>query len=1563
MITLRLHSPNGLVTDKELNVPNDAPNHSNNNRPSTSYGLLTQLTTGPTTREVASTLLKTALSEQYPTLNLNPDLAMLVTPRWRANKEVVEPLEPLIESLTSILARQALGREPVTYLEGEHFLTLQPNTTPSVHLPVQIDAIGRLINELALLLYSAFQEQQLDYWNASYNSTGIRWQVFSSALRKIWNVTQVQGWDEEDCAMARTLHHSPDLAMRADKDPYQSHAYLMDVDLQGPTHQLHVGLLDMAILVGTHQQRTIILTYSLIAGYERFDSMEQLSDSLLYKLSNVRPDAEVKWRLYEPRGNFFDSQACALIALQIDAIGALDRDATDNRAELSRHRPAVARIMPSIEDLSDHRLSNIREIHQRLPAWMIAASDLDMAAYSRLMIDLAQLHTHHRGRTFNDDIAPIRDYAREQLQDRIKTHPKGAMLNVDKIQIVIQSPVIWGTFVVPGGEEITRRSLIDLALDNLTGLPTGVSSVIYNGNDAPDWLTFDYLKGVIESLDIGASYPALIRQKLLDAPLESKRRQTLYTSHLRLQLPLLALQMKMQHRNGLDERGYLYVAAAVQAEAYERHVDGQPAVIRPLAFSPDLRPGHREDVVANMFVIGPQDHTAGPCVLYRPLLQPMLLQFPSRQNLLYAIKHDRALRESVLAWLPEAERFNYGQYVFPDTLPSPWVAVRALVEPATLVYMSGQIGLGDEVLLGDPLATLFTSNANALIELATRQSVSNAQKRWDTLRHAGWQIFNGALPFLGRTVGIAVWIWQIMDDLQEAKQLVDTPEAHAPWTALVDMFLNLGMALALHVALRHPSRKVIVESLEPLAEPKLELELGEITKEEPAPAIEQVLVTRQPDVSERELPPLHQGPLNASGALLRTPASLGATLDSFAATPPEGLGAPSKTAGAHMHLYPHGDKWYAPVAQRWFEVTLDANDNVVIIDPQKNTRTGPQLICNLAGQWFVDTRLRLRGGGFRNRRRAAQEQKPSRIQTLRRELSAFNADEDRIQAQLSAALSAIGTEPGPSTDLRREAFISQVDERLDAYDVPIRQLRSLGIIDSVPNYQSTMVDYLNKQLILTRTAIEERLGPFRDLLATTVDALESDLPADPQTQAVYAQTMSDMNVEMIRRMQYIETRFRELDGLGAAGARVIQSNMRTLPNIRVTDLKALQITIGRYLCSAVTEGEGQDVARGRLNVIVDAVDLSVQSFIEVLDKINGSPLDQRIEVLNSLVDQFTLGDQRLLDLHADYPEHLLREPLETLRQHIDDFNQRAIQDLVKLLRERRSQEPKPGPSRPPTTPQRKIIKTRFQGVVVGEPRESDSSLVDVKAPMTGKIIATFHEKTPGVWVEREAPVVHPPTPRKVDLDTSVNAGQSLLEEEAATTRRILGHSRKAGRLPVEIEDMFSQYATRLVHAASEVETALTQLNLTGIDRPLVATLSKNLADASTRLFELGKNTRISMIKQQPPTATRLEWLHNDGQVAIKQVGARRRLKGPGKDYLDEYEIRDTQDNAVLWYAHFHYPSPEAAVEAFSAAHLKTRDQQKLGGAFERKGASDRDQIAIYRSEISPVLARSLFFRG
>ena len=1537
-------------------MPNQSPtaNQSNAiNRPPSTYDLLTQLTTGPSSRDVAAATLRSALKEQYPLLDIDPDLAVVVTPRWRITLSDIQPLAPLCESLTSILARQALSPEPVDYIDGEHFLTLTPSAQPPVHLPVQIDAIARLINELSNLLFSAFQEQQLDYWNTSNTGTGPRWKAFSNMLRRVWNVTEHEGWSAQECAMARIFFQYPEHATRTAQDPYKSRAYLIDIDTLSNGQTRHLGLSGTAVLIGEHEQRPLILMHSLAQGYQRFDSLEQLEQTLPATLSRTHPDLSLHWRLYEPPANYFDHQACALIAMQIGVIGALVDTNSPGSADDGEPSPIIARILPGIEELSDHELSNIRHIHERIPPWLADASDLDVSLYSHLLVGLAELHTHNQGRLFNDGIAPIRTYARQQLQDRIQAHREGAHLEVDDIEIIIESPQVWGTFVVPGPNTTTRRGLIDLALENLAGLPTGQARVLHKGSQAPAWLSYRYLKGVIEDLDIGKHYPALIKQKLLDAPLESKRRQTLYAMHLRVQLPLQALQWKVQHKHGIDGQGFRYVAAAMQLEPHERKVEGQEIVIRALGFVPTLRPTREQDVVANMFVIGPRDHTRGPCLLYRPLLNPSLIQFPSRQNLLYAIKHDHDLRESVLAWLPEGARFNYAQYVFPYKLPSPWTVVRGLIESQTLLYMSGPIALSDEVLGNDTLHTLFTANANALVELATRQSVSNVQKRWASYREAAWQIFSAVLPFFGRTLGIAAWIWQIMDDLQTIEQAQELDDPQASWAAEADLLLNLGMALILHVALRHPPKQVEPLKRLPATPP--------VPVEEPATPVRKVVVVKQPNLSEPELQARHQDTLYTSGALNSLPTRLAATLDGFKVSRPTGLGAQNKTPGLLLHLYSQGEKWYAPVAERWFEVNVDSHSNVVIIDPNTPSRTGPLLQSNLAGQWFIDTRLRLRGGGFRNRRRAAQAEKPSRISDLKDKLNRFDATENLRQSQISAAYAEIGTGAGPSTGERRESFIEKADERRAEYELPIRQLRSLNIIDTVPNYQGYMIDYLNKQVLLTRSVIAERLEPFRALLSSTLAAIETEGAPNPREQAAQAQAMSTLTVDMIQRLEYIDTRFRQLENLGIEGARVIQATMQALPNLALPDLKAYNITLQRYLCIKEGKGEAFVDARARLHDISEAADVHIQSLIEMVSTISESSLDERIEALNSLLDQFAINDQRLLDLHAEHPEQVLREPLESLRQHIDEFARRAEQNLAQCLRERKALEPKPETAKVVQTPKKKIIKTRFDGVVVGEPREIQSDLVDVKEPMTGKVIATFHEKTPGVWVEREQQASTSRPPQAVDLGVSINAGKSVLEGEPEATQRIISHSKKAGRIPVEIEEMFHQYAARLERAVSTIEQALTELNLTESDRPSAATLNKQLNDTAERLYEKGTQTRISMTKQQPPTAARVEWLYDKGLVEIAKVVNRRRLKGPGKNYLDEYEVRDHQTHEVLWYAHFHYGSPQAALPDYTAGHLKTREQQKLGGAFQATSSNDRDQIAIYRSEIRLPLANKLFF--
>ena len=202
---------------------------------------------------------------------------------------------------------------------------------------------------------------------------------------------------------------------------------------------------------------------------------------------------------------------------------------------------------------------------------------------------------------------------------------------------------------------------------------------------------------------------------------------------------------------GIDELGYRYIREWLNPPPAHSH----PVLIRPLTF---VRSGTTEgDTVANMFIIAPQHPAGGPCLLYRPLFEQPLLQFPSTQNLLYALYQPGELRDSVLAWLPDSDiSFKYAQYTFPVGLPSPWLAAQLLAEPWTSVDWTGPVELAATELTGDIFPVLFKTHAQTMAEFADRQSQSNAERRWALLRDSGWALFNVAANFLGGTAGAAI---------------------------------------------------------------------------------------------------------------------------------------------------------------------------------------------------------------------------------------------------------------------------------------------------------------------------------------------------------------------------------------------------------------------------------------------------------------------------------------------------------------------------------------------------------------------------------------------------------------------------------------------------------------------------------------------------------------------------------------------------------------------------------------------------------------------------------------
>ncbi|NHW98266.1 hypothetical protein [Pseudomonas koreensis] len=1518
--------------------------------------LITQLSVGPDLRDVAAVLLREHLRKLYPALDLEPSITMIGTPQWSIVDEQIVAGNPTYQALTEILAAQVVQGTPTLYIEGEHFLTQQPISEPAVHLPVRVDEIASLLNLLAPVMLTAFQEQQLAYWNSADDSTGPRWHALSDTLREIWNVDQVQGWSESDCAMARALYRTADLAGRKADDPNQSSACLIAIDLIDGTTVKHLNEVSMAVLIGTQQGKTVILAHSLLKGYQKFDSLDQLGKSLPAHVGNLQPYQQLNWRLLEPSGSIFDYQACALVSIQIDVIGSLD---FSDHVPGSRDKPRST-ATPQVDTPVKQAGPSLRWYHDALPDWLNAASLPDLNNYSRHLKDLAALNSQNAGKSYLDGILPLSEYALSEMNalhalsirehagtQRDETELETAL---ESIRLRVKSPVIWGTFTVPGKIETSDFSVADLALQNLIAVPVGNKSLYSTrGKSLPDWLTVSYLESLVTRADIGTTYPALIKSQLVDTTPASAGRQTLFAQHLRIQLPLLALQSKIRGKAGIDARGYRYVVAVLEADSNNRVVEDQTIVMRPLAFVPQRRTDDSHDEVTNMFVIGPEDPSAGPCLLYRPMLDQPLTQYPSPSNLLYAIQQSASLRNSVLAWLPDSVRSDYANYVFPGTLPSPWVVTEFLVDAEKMRVMSGPISLGRKTVEGDLPSALFKANASALVELADRQSVSNAESRWASFKQAGWTLFNAVLPFLGRTLGVATWIWQVMEQLQALKEASEQNDSSAQWAAFTDVLLNLGMAITLHIAARSPQR---------LAH---ETDAVDIAAK-PEPTTPNVILHQLEKSAPHETSNLQQT-LNISGAANRTPASLRTVLSRFRIQRPQGLSRSDAGAGRHRHLYRHGDKWYAPVGADWFQVAVDENATVVIIDSQNPAHTGPALIGNLRGEWFIDTRMRLRGGGSTGLTRLAETQRQIEAEKLRTRLTAFESRKALAQGELEQARQAMNAATAETAADKRHVFLQALETQRDAYTRALSDLKALHVFSPTADYQQRSLGYLKAQLELTHAGVREALTVFTPKLRSTLNNLERQAEQPQLRQIAETRQMLELNQDMIKRLEQIQVRLEQLKEFERDGLRLIQLTRKALPAYSIDDLKALQVTLARNVCLPEHSVATAADAWLSLDRIVDTADIAVQALRDTLEERSVSRLDERIDCLNDLIEQFNVLDERLADFKSAFAESVQEAPLANLRQQLEQFNRSARHNLVLLLEERDTLRSRPALPVQPPRPKKKFIRTRYNGVLIGEPRLTaqglETDLVDIKSPLTDKVISTFHQKTPGVWVERVGNALPTPTPA---LETSLNKGQNLLDGLPAFTLRMDELMKQAGRSAVGIEYLFHQHALQLEHVSAAIEQALTDSNATESGQRSAAVLNKALSDAVDSLYLQAKTAMSGMTRAQSPTPSGVAWLQANDTIRIAKTVSRRRLTGGKALYLDEYSITDQTTRKVLWYAHFLYSTSWVPDKAFLSARLKTPAERQLGfEADSTRGLSRAERLAYYRSMIGVEQARQLFF--
>lgn len=556
---------------------------------------------GPTLDDVSSQVLREALKQLYPKLDIDPDQTLIVTPGWRMVDGTLSADTPYVETLTHALVRLSWSAGVANFIEGEHFLTRNPLTSSPVHLAVSVEDIAQLLNNHVSLLSVEFQQRALAFWNEEVNGQP-RWHGLCETLRNTFNVQQAKGWSAEQCAVARAVYNCPEKTERALKNTEIPGitACLIDVDYSETTNTSHLMLGGAIVLKATYKQREQIMLYTVEGGYEAFDSLEKLGASLPARIDMDLAGRTLKWQLVEPAGNIFDHMAWALIASQMDAINAFIPSASTARTGTT---PGLRIAATPAGHFSSADKSRIDQLEAAIPDWLSNASASHLQDYSLSLSRLGKL----RNASGLNDIPLIGAYAQTKMREAIvtdKAREGAALLPLDDLQITVTNSFTVGGLTLPNPHDRHIENLGDFALQNTA--PYRAELRFKNNEPVPQWLTDDYLIAMAAQVNIGKIYPQLLRNKLIDDPAQAALQKQRYINQLPDLLRLNALECMLQQEGGVDETGYRYICELMDVALGKPRPGNLDSVIRPLTFRPRHRLLPGGDTVTNMFIVGPR---------------------------------------------------------------------------------------------------------------------------------------------------------------------------------------------------------------------------------------------------------------------------------------------------------------------------------------------------------------------------------------------------------------------------------------------------------------------------------------------------------------------------------------------------------------------------------------------------------------------------------------------------------------------------------------------------------------------------------------------------------------------------------------------------------------------------------------------------------------------------------------------------------------------------------------------------------------------------------------------
>lgn len=1541
----------------------------------------------PSLREVLSWHAFNALLDlypfirsSYPQLTSLDDFHILLAPP--SNGEPVQQRLLLDELLERFRAGKQLAlkaSDALSISPAQVFLAQEQGSGSIAQPSIALDMhkVSRHLDGVLDTLIETFQQAQIGFWSGSDPVSEVPRLTWLELLSKaaLLNNVQRQGLDEDEKAMLYAL-------LDGTRDSLAISAIKVEL---GVGKQAFERPLPDLLLSTTHGARQRLLRCKPCGSICRYPDLAGFSAALQAEMAERYHFDTLSWARTALEGDPFAYQARQLLNVILDDIRRLSLAHLETLSEMEKAYAHVSD--PSLLFLQQPYLAEGLPAIP-LPGWLAGATAEDRFEYQAALLDLAARQGHSKGVTSLGDIESIERYACRRLKEHIQaSYPGNTVYDPDTVMIAISR-------VMPNTSAQAPQYLF-LRLESLTSLAVGrlsANEVMTRGSAPTDsWLNIDQVHTLIHQVDIGGSYPGFLHNQVEAQPRRAERISQ-YAWEWRSELRFSVLKASINQRlDGTARQVLLRFCKGAVGHPEQPHVAPLALLCAPGASASDR--------VHGMFVIElPGSHS---WILYRPCYaDEPLLQFASLESLVAAIRKEGELQQSVLHWLADEPRKVYENdgFNYPHLHPglaslAHLIGVDAALTATALDNLKRPVNAVFKAWADDFDSHLLDARVEAIVQVASTRSVSNAQEKWALAKQAAWAVFNTATVFWSGPLVNVAWLAAALSAAKDDLAMLTQGGRDERIMAATDLLTNLAMLLAHRVAHATSSTEpsVAVSFSEPAERNALTPHTAESIQERPwgKPAVEQ-----RPHPLRVDSWSANQRVSNLTPTGLQTLNKLQARQSLQGHTP--------LAAGRLRGVYAVDQRHYVRLSGSVFEVEQTwgglqiigpdessgewvaqwggADDGYHIVGRER--RRGPWL-TRWDGEWVLNVsgaggmlnseQIRSQNRQAYNQLRDTTERNQTEISRLeplmknsRIKLQAY----DDLVAAFNAAYQALpegqrSSLPEHLQVQRQQLVAMRAHHALDLKAVSLfLEKQATALTGNVAAFRQMLeprylrydrTGIVERRLSeWTETAIDNDMLLLRRLLELPNHEHLRELAQGLHKFPVGQEQLSRYNalrkatggaLDVARRLLVVSQRLDEALPLALDDSRVrydnkkakIEQAIRRRPYstliVRAQNLSDMAyLAIDKNLLTPETAAE--------LLPVQDALsDKRLTSILWSHDGLAAAnlPYQQQAEILGEALREYRaiLGKASYLQSFED--PAIDKAMLASFVEQLNILVSQTESELNAALTGIETSAPPVAPRithRVGAAAKRTVIRTsRGRPVLVEQTREGDRAIQH--NPLT-QLPAGNYEQRDGAWFE----VPGQPQAAPQDAPQLRHRAASLLARKdkrmAIAARYTDEPNSLADLMDWQIEDMLD--VSQQLASSDKPE-----------DKKRVSELGQAVESVTAEKHRLLTD---AYLKTRHPDGKALRYLSERKRLQITRTTARKALS-KADDYLDVYQIRDVQaPQAVLWEAHFHYRSADAPARGFAKGHLKFWEPRgKPREARMEEASSAAERLQVYRGDL------------